>query len=293
MGIQFYMDSLILLDQTFDSFEELSHIAQRWDVDFRQLNAEQFKSDFFQAITGSILVTSAHLGCHVEQRGATPPGMRTFAVFDTNCSEVHWFGHIVSKDDLLLFPSNGEIDVFSRAGFGVTTFSISEDLLTEFFARNGIDNINKIINSKEIVKKTTSENINELRYLVRQLKDILQKKDSYTLNNQNPVDNVLLNEGLQNQILLSIFNIMTDSCDVHKNSSHDLSYNKRSQTLQLIIDYIKAHNDEQLHLETLYQVAQISERTLHYLFKNELGMTPKAYLKGQKMYNIHRELWSS
>lgn len=34
-------------------------------------------------------------------------------------------------------------------------------------------------------------------------------------------------------------------------------------------------------------------RTLQYLFKQQLGMTPKAYLKGQKLYQAHRKFRQS
>lgn len=109
----------------------------------------------FLAKTGSILVSRVRFGCHVEQRGATPPGMRTFSVLDADCPELYWFGHIVNKDDLLIFPAHGDAEAFTRAGFGVTAISIPEDLLEEYFELNGVDNLNNIIGPEEIVKKTS------------------------------------------------------------------------------------------------------------------------------------------
>jgi AraC-like DNA-binding protein len=294
MDIKPHSDIIILLDQEFDSFEELSHLAIQWDADFRQLNAEQFKSSIFQAITGSILFSHVNFGCNVEQRGSTPKGMRTFGVLDSNCSEVHWFGHIVSKEDLLIFPSHGDVDSFSRAGFNVTAISIPEELLAVFFERNGFDNISKIMPSGEIVKKTSQENINELRYLFQQLKDILQKKTfGLTKPMIHPNNHQFLGDGLQSQILLSIFNIMTSDFNTIKSAMHDLVSRKKSHALQLIINYIKVNNDQKIQIKTLCKLAQISERTLQYLFKQELGITPKAYIKGQKFYSIHKELRSS
>ena len=48
-------------------------IAIAWNTDFRQLDAERYKPDMSQAQIGSILISGAHFGCHVNQRGATPP----------------------------------------------------------------------------------------------------------------------------------------------------------------------------------------------------------------------------
>ncbi|MCU7835659.1 MAG: helix-turn-helix domain-containing protein [gamma proteobacterium symbiont of Taylorina sp.] len=294
MDIKPHSDIIILLDREFDSFEELSHLAVQWDADFRQLSAVQYKSSVFQAMTGSILISNVNFGCNVEQRGSTPQGMRTFAVLDSNCSEVHWFGHIVSKDDLLIFPSHGDVDSFSQAGFNVTAISIPEELLAEFFEQNGFDNISKIMEPGEMVTRTSQNNINELRYLFQQLKNILQKK---TLELTKPIihlnNSQLSGDEPQNQILLSIFNIMTNDCDTNRSTLHDLSSHRRSHALQLIINYIKINNKKNIPIKTLCYVAQISERTLQYLFKRELGLTPKAYIKGQKLYSIHKELRSS
>lgn len=276
-------NSGIILNQTFDSFEEFSFLVKQFDSDFRQLNTENFKPELFQAQIESILISNVHFGCHVEQRGATPPGMRTFAILNADCPDIHWFGHLVSNDEFLVFPMHGEIDCFSRSGFGVTTISIPEQLLREFFERNGIDNLSKVIRAEEIVKKTSITNINELRYLILQLKALLL----------NTKANHFICSGLQSQLLLTIFNIMTDDGSQSVDSLHQLPVQGSYHTLRLIVEYIKTKNDESLRLDELCRMAKISERSLQYLFKKHLGMTPKAYLKGQKLYKIHRELWHS
>ena len=84
------INSGVLTVQQFDSFEELADIAVGWDADFRQLNAESFRSDLFQAQFGSLLLSNVRFGCHVDQRGTAPVGMRTFAVPNVDCPEIRW-----------------------------------------------------------------------------------------------------------------------------------------------------------------------------------------------------------
>lgn len=280
----------LLINQDFSSFEELSAKAKSWNIDFRQLNTEHFKSNFFQAKIGSILVSSATFGCHVEQRGETPPEMRTFAVLSKSCPDIYWFGHHVNNDDLLIFPSHGEIECFSRVGFEVNTISIPESLLRNVFELKGVDNINKIITAEEIVKKTSVKNINQLRNLLQQLKIYLQRnnvniEEDYLLDNQ-----IFYNE-IQNQILRAIFNIMTDSCYQNSQSFYKLSRKNSISKLQTLIEYIKVNDGELLHVDKLCHVAQISERSIQYLFKRELGMSPTAYIKGHRLYKAHKKLW--
>lgn len=271
----------IIVNQKFDSFEEFSCLLKQWDADFRQLNTEQFKPDIFQAKIGEILISSVHFGCHVEQRGATPQGMHTFAVLSADCPDFHWFGHMVNKDELLVFPAHGEVDCFTRAGFGVTTISIPEDLLREFFEQNGINNLSTVIRPEEMLNKTSTENINELRYLVHQLKALLLE----TIPDQ------FISSRIQSQILLSIFNIMIDNDSQLKRSLLITSRQKSLYTLRTIIEHIKTNTNESLRMGELCRTAGISKRTLQYLFKKELDMTLTDYLKGHKLYRIHRDLW--
>lgn len=66
--------------------------------------------------------------------------MRTFAVPDVGSSETYWFGRLVCDESLLLFPRHGGIDVYSRPGLSILTFSVSEELLFAYLAHRGIDN---------------------------------------------------------------------------------------------------------------------------------------------------------
>lgn len=286
MDINTQNNTIILIAQTIDSFEQLAHIATQWGTDFRQLSHGLFKPKVFQAVTGSILISNVLFGCHVEQRGTTPEGMRTFAVLNEDSPELYWFGHVVNKDELLVFPAHGEIESFTRVGFGVTTISIPENLLAEFFEHNGIDDISRVIALEEVIKKTSKTHLNELRYLLRQIIETVNTTE-YQHSSGYPV----LNDGLENQILLSIFNIMTEEYFQSKKPLYHSSQRNNSRVLRILFDYIQGNNTEQQRVEKLCQIAQVSERTLQYLFKRELGMTPKAYLKGQQLYKVHQLLW--
>lgn len=49
--------------------------------------------------------------------------------------------------------------------------------------------------------------------------------------------------------------------------------------------------DSHLQLVELYTTGQISERTLNNLFRSEFGLTTMAYVNGQRLFSVHRELW--
>jgi len=271
-------NAAILIEQHFDSFEEFTELVNAWNADFRQLDAEQYKSNIFQASVGDMLISSARLGCHVEQHGETPGGMHTFAVPDIDSSEMYWFGHTVGQDTLLVFPAHREIDVFTRPGFNVMTFSIPEELLLSLFESKGILGLEKTLGREEKVIQSQPVLLNSLRYLLRTMPEILK----------NSLNNHVLTVEIQDQILSILIQILDDSkpeSSVHQQNKH--------MTLKRALDYIHDHADADrpLRVTDICKIARVSERCLQNIFKQKLGMTPKNYLTGYKLYEAHRELW--
>jgi len=272
-------NSGILIAQQFDSFEELADIVVGWDSDFRQITCDEFKPELFQAHVGSLLFSNVRFGCHVDQRGTTPVGMRTFAIADSDCPEMHWFGHLVGPDVLLAFPMHGEVKAFSRPGFNVATVSLPEELLEEFFDHNGGPGLSRVLDSSETIVPAPSLLLEGLRLLLRQIQSMAQ-------SDADPAFMRVLSGELQNQVLLALFEILTRAKPVSTPSGAG-----RHQTLTPIFDYLNAHPQRPLRMAELCAIAQVSERTLQNHFRRELGMTPSAYLAGQRLNGTHRELW--
>jgi AraC family ethanolamine operon transcriptional activator len=61
--------------------------------------------------------------------------------------------------------------------------------------------------------------------------------------------------------------------------------------LKTVVEFVNVHRDSPLSLTDLCNVGQVSENTLINAFKQGLGMTPMAYVKGLRLYHVHRKLW--
>ena len=135
----------VMVNQQFDSFEELAYLISNWDTDFRQLQSQKFKSTFYQAVLGPMLMLDSRLGCHVQQRGMTPAGMCSFAILHPDSPEMNWYGQKVGPQNLVSFPADGDMSVFNQPGFGVFSFSFPNDLLMTLFEQNGVPLLGEII----------------------------------------------------------------------------------------------------------------------------------------------------
>ena len=56
---------------------------------------------------------------------------------------------------------------------------------------------------------------------------------------------------------------------------------------------MNAHAEGDMRLSEIYALSGLPERTAQHLFRQELGKTPEAYLKGQRLYAAHRALWQA
>ncbi len=269
----------LLIESQFDSFEEFAELIVSWDADFRQITAESYKSEIFQAQIGSMLITGASFGCQVDQHGATPAGMRTFAIPDVDCSEMRWYGRVTGPDTLFVFPVHGEIEVLSRPGLSVMTFSIPENLLAEFFEKNGVTEPGNILGSEAAIIHASPIILKKIRYLFQFLAKGVKGRDKHA---SYPI----LNTDFQEQIMFCLLQILEGDRPVPK-----VVATGSGSKIECVITYIDAHSKEPLRISDLCAIARVSERTLQNIFRQYLGMTPKSYLAGQRMYTVHRELW--
>lgn len=271
---------MILLDQPFDSFEELSSLTCLWNINFSQLNSEQFQSRVFQAKTDLMLLSHVHFGCVVEHKGATPTGMRTFALPYAGCSEFNWFGHTVDHNDLLIFPVHGANDAFSKTGFKIMTFSFPESELVKLFEDNSIHKVSHFLKPYEMVKKLPKKYLDELRVLLFEFEQALKDTEhsEYRLSFIKTV---------QKQIIVTLFNVLIDS-----KFNPQYINQKHFKLLKQVSEYIDVHIDDKICMGELCIITQVSDRTIQKIFKSFIGLTPKSYILGKKLYKVHRQLWN-
>ena len=269
-----------LLSKEITSFAEILDIVQGWTADFRQLDRERFKSDVFQVHTGSILITGGHFGCSVNQCGEQPAGMRCFALQEANSPEMLWYGHKVGPTSLLSFPTHGEINVLSQPGFGVAVFSIPETLLRNRIEQSlGIDP-DDLLSDKEQIIPAPAEKLARFRALCRSIgcSAFAATAELPFSENINPEDHIL-------ELLLDIL--------CHNQPQFAVTAKPKQRKISQLLQLLNSHAVENRRPHEIYELAGIPRRTAQHLFKQELGITPKAYLKAQRLYAAHQLLWQA
>ena len=271
-----------LLSKQFTSFEELVDAARYWKAEFRQISASCRKPKVRQLIAGNTLLSTGWFGCHVDQRGQTPGQMRTIALPHIDCSEFRWFGYRIDRPVLLVFPLGGEIDAISKPGFHVTTMSIPAQILDEYCERNFQSSSRKVIGADERVLQVKPDVIEGL---MKSLKFVsrLSRLHGDTPGRSNVV------ASFEAQLLDTLF--QNSHSTVLKSKIPGRS--GRNSVLDSALEYIENNQRDVVYIHELCAAIRVPERTLRAVFQHELGISPKRFLLGRKMYGIHRELWNS
>ncbi len=267
----------VLLARQFNSFEEFSFMARSWDVDFRQLDASPLQPFLLQAQVEGLLISRAWFGCHVDQRGTTPRHMRTFALLDEGCPQMRWFGHQVGPDVLLAFPAHCEIEVFSQPGFCVSTFSVPNVWLAEFFEQCGGPALDEALGPEETVIAVPPRLLGRLRSQLRKV----------SLTPHGPQALLGLADGYRERLC----SILLDVFRSHTERWLRTAQLPNQRLIERVVALVDARGDNPLTLADLCNAGQVAERTLINTFKREFGITPKAYVKGHRLFRVHRELW--
>ena len=267
-----------MFNQQFDSFEELAVlVASHWDSDFRQLQSQKFQSTLYQAVLGPMLIVHARFGCHVQQRGMTPVGMCSFAILHPDSPEMNWYGQKVGPKNLVSFPADGDVDVFNQPGFSVFSFSFPTELLMTLFEQNGVPLLGEMLNYGNTVWEATARQLNRIRFLLKLVVTGRIGKGGYYLLEEIK------------DLLLSILIHNFDS-KLPKINNSDL---KKGRKFKQVIEHIHDSDQSILQISNICDTSQISIRTLQTLFKYQINMTPKQFLNGQRLYNVHKDLWHS
>jgi len=70
----------------------------------------------------------------------------------------------------------------------------------------------------------------------------------------------------------------------------DETHQVHSEVVRLVEEYVQTQIDTPLHVSDLCKAAAVSERTLEYAFKEELGMSPVSFLQRLRLHRVRQAL---
>ena len=269
---------------SFSSFDELRQTVRGFDLDFRPLSQNKSQNTpaetFFQCSEGSRLLSHTHLHRQVEQRGNVPTGTRALALpVKQNTGIQSWFGQEVAADSLLLFPDHGEIECVSQPGFEAFVLSLPEEELLAYAEYMGVAEPDKWIDGAERIIRCDPKAREDLLSTLKNFQHRSINQPASYGETEQPLF-------LKEMVLEKILDMMVTPAP----GSKKIPPETMQRCIKYIREFIEVHQREPLQVKDLCKVANVSERTLQRVFKHYYDVSPKQYIKSQRLYGLHRDL---
>lgn len=184
----------------------------------------------------------------------------------------HWRRNDVTGNDLLLFPSNGELESVSKADFHIFTMTVPDELLLP----SGQDADPLWLSWERL---PDSPHLPQIRTLLANV--IASAKTDFEFL---AIEKVVAELEYELVSLLVQTIRSTPSAEIWKPNR------KRDMAVEQIQRIVIQSDNKLFSVGDLCAATQVSQRTLRYAFLERFGVTPKAYLKAIRLNGVRREL---
>ena len=272
------MDTPFFIHQKFTDFDELCCNMRNWNLDYRQLEAGRFSSELLMFGNNKTIIGREKLGRRLRQTGASPTGLITLGILVNPKTHIHWRGYDVFGDMLCIFPQGGELDSITHDDFDVFPVSISEETLNQTCELLELPYITALINNSEVFR-CNPHKLSELRSWLLSISHQL-------ITGTAEIRNIRYLKQIEQGLADRLVRILAE----HHQPVSIKPLRKRDKALLAAENYIAESGSEQITIPELCSVANVSERTLEYAFRERYNLTPKNYTLMHRMNNVRKQL---
>jgi len=270
------------LEFEMNEFEDFKRNVESWKVDFLQMDNSDFYAHLRQLILPKVQVGYTQINGHLSQQGEVPGGMWTF-VIPRQDSSIATYNHLLAESNamILIYPPGTHFTSNTYDGWSIYTFSVEEKHFKKVTAILGLDKIEEKLREIERV----ALNPDQAENLQRQLENILQ----YAMTLE---ENIFTTDELEILLYLIPVNILKEM-HPHMECSRKRLLKEKHLLYIEAKSYMHTHIHEDITIKSIADKFNITERTLHNYFKQELDISPKRYLMVLRLTKIHNILKKS
>jgi len=265
----------------FDDFEAFTATLSGYDLELKQLDGGRFTATSQQVVSGAVLLSHFIATRRLEVQGNPPAKLRTFGIPTAQCQHFVWRDQPSDGNTIQIYRDVTELEMVTQPYFEAIDLSIPEDTLNHQCQELGLPELDVIIGNAEMLTCHQKD----MRTLCHSLFRVCQalSHDPALINTTG------MQEEIECELPRRLLNALC-SAEPNEHSSRPL---KKQHALRKAVDYIKTNTNSPITLNTLCQETQVSARTLQHAFLEHFGLSPKAYLRVQRLNDSHKELFAS
>ena len=257
----------------FGDVDELGEVTRAWGVDFRQLDRGRLEGSVAQWADPSMQLGRVTLSRRIDQRGAPPRELRTFAIPADPAMRLNWRGRHVTGSQVLVFPLGGELECVSAPGFDMLIVSVAPELLDDAACRIGLSGFARLLREHEVLT------------LPPLALDVLRGEVAWRLHAAvaRPGEH-------DTQVHDEIPSLLVQGVGAGMPHERESTRSPRARLVRQAVELIHERDHHLLTMSELCRLVGVTERSLQRGFKELVGVSPKQYLLAHRLSGVHRML---
>lgn len=260
-------------------FDELAQGIPGWDTVFSQLSPGPFRGEL--ELLQLPEVTSYRIAANREilARGAHLPNTFAFSVVNQQPVSSIWSSRPVGKDQVIFLGPKGTLDHKSSAEYEAFFVEINGDaFLAAAQALTGRDVESDL--AGKVLLSPSSGATNRLQISIRNILDLADVAP-------DSLEQSAMQRQLFHELLAQIAEVIVASYGPETSPGRFRMRRLLVQEAEALMD---SHPDGALTILNLCEALCVSERGLHYAFRDMLGQTPMAFYRKKRLNAVRRLL---
>ncbi len=264
------------LENEFDDFDTFTETIRAWDLDYRQLDRGSFSCGLKQYGQEGIILGQAHFSRALLQSGLSPGVLRTIVIPTAVCTPMRWRRQLVTSQDVMIFPENGEFECVTTPGFDVFSISLPEEYLDQVCRDLELPDFRSLVHGVEVIQCDPTD----LRLLLGGIEEAMSAWC------RGAEDKSLVSDMIQRELAVRTVSLLARP--VCRKTTQPARL--RDRVVKRAVQYIREHGHVPMTSAALCRVAKASERTLEYGFREYFGISPKQFLLKHRLNGVRKHL---
>jgi AraC family ethanolamine operon transcriptional activator len=259
--------------------DELAEGFHRWDLRFRQLGGGPFRGELKVLQLGGTQILRASGNRRLQAQGSIPPGSFGFApVLPRNAAAI-WRGRRCKTGQVVTIDPGQEGDHMSAADYLWVGLAVDGGFFRECAAvLGGFDPDERLVGRLAVTPSPAS-----CRALTAHLGDLLDLVEARPDLFAQP----RTRRAVEQECVGRVVELIAQSTGGDRTRPWS---SNRERLVRRADDYMRARLGEPLSLLDLCREVGVSERTLHYAFREVRGLSPMAYFQACRLNAVRQEL---
>jgi AraC family ethanolamine operon transcriptional activator len=273
-------EALVLLQtlRTRDP-DELAEGFRLWNHRFRQLSGGPFRGGLALLQLERIQIFRASCNRRLHAQGSPPPGSFGFAPVLPKNEGAIWRGRRCKTNQFVALVPGQETDHITTADYEIVAVTVAGDFFRECAALlGGYDLEERLVGQLAVTPRPSCTRA--LTAHLRELLDLAEARPDLLVR-------LRTRQSVEQECVRRVVEVITQSIGGERLECWS---SNRERLVRRADDYMRSRLGEPLSLLDLCRELGVSERTLHYAFREVRGLSPMAYFKAGRLNAVRQEL---